>query len=92
MTAVMVDQFDLQLLAELQHGGHATNSAPGEKIHLSTSQVGRRILRLQEGRVIDHYCAIIDPVAVCPDRGAAEPFRALRICLAATAEPAKRYR
>src|SRR5918911_5020191 len=64
MITITVDRFDLQLLAELQRDGQATNSALGEKIHLSTSQVSRRILRLQEARVIDHYCAIIDPVAV----------------------------
>jgi Lrp/AsnC family leucine-responsive transcriptional regulator len=64
MTAITVDRFDLQLLAELQRDGHATNSVLGEQIHLSASQVSRRILRLQEAKVIDHYCAVIDPVAV----------------------------
>lgn len=64
MTAITIDRHDLQLLAELQRDGHITNSALGEKIHLSTSQVSRRILRLQEARVIDHYCAIIEPAAI----------------------------
>jgi DNA-binding Lrp family transcriptional regulator len=64
MTITTIDKFDLQLLTELQRDGQATNSALGSKIHLSTSQVSRRVLRLQEGGVIDHYAAIIDPVAV----------------------------
>lgn len=65
MTAtISVDRFDLQLLAELQLDGHATNSALGEKVHLSSSQVSRRVQRLQEAKVIDHYAAILDPAAV----------------------------
>lgn len=64
MIAIAVDRYDLELLTELQRDGQATNSSLGEKIHLSASQVSRRILRLQQANVIDHYCAIIDPVAV----------------------------
>lgn len=64
MTAITVDRFDLQLLAELQRSGKSTNAALGEKIHLSTSQVSRRVQRLEEAHVIDHYAAILDPAAV----------------------------
>ncbi|PUA18933.1 Lrp/AsnC family transcriptional regulator [Glaciimonas sp. PCH181] len=64
MSALTVDRFDLQLLAELQQDGHATNSVLSGKIHLSTSQVSRRVQRLEEGGIIDHYAAILDPVAV----------------------------
>lgn len=64
MSAITVDKYDLQLLEELQRDGHATNSTLGEKIHLSTSQVSRRIQRLEEARVIDHYAAILEPAAV----------------------------
>lgn len=64
MSAITVDRFDLQLLAALQRDGHATNSSLGDKIHLSTSQVSRRVQRLEEARVIDHYAAILDPAAV----------------------------
>ena len=64
MTAITVDRFDLQLLSALQLNGQETNSALGEKIHLSTSQVSRRIARLQEAGVIDRYCALIDPAVV----------------------------
>ena len=64
MAAITVDRYDLQLLEELQRDGHATNSTLGEKVHLSTSQVSRRVQRLQEAKVIDHYAAILDPAAV----------------------------
>ena len=60
MNNVSVDRHDLALLAELQHDGRATNSALGEKIHLSTSQVSRRIQRLEESKVISHYAAVLN--------------------------------
>lgn len=64
MTSITVDRHDLALLAELQRDGQATNSALGEIIHLSTSQVSRRVQRLQEAGIIDHYAAILDPAGV----------------------------
>lgn len=64
MTRITVDRHDLALLVELQRDGHATNSALGEIIHLSTSQVSRRVQRLQEAGVIDHYAAVLDPAVV----------------------------
>lgn len=64
MSVITIDKFDLQLLTELQRDGQATNSALGNKVHLSTSQVSRRVQRMQEAGVIDHFAAIIEPVAV----------------------------
>jgi Lrp/AsnC family leucine-responsive transcriptional regulator len=64
MTSITVDRHDLALLTELQRDGHATNAALGEIVHLSTSQVSRRVQRLQEAGVIDHYAAVIDPAVV----------------------------
>lgn len=61
MTTITVDRFDVELLASLQRDGKATNSALGEKIHLSTSQVSRRIQRLEESGVISQFAAILDP-------------------------------
>lgn len=61
MTGVMVDRYDLELLAELQCNGRATNGALGEKIHLSTSQVGRRVQRLEQTNIISHYVAVLKP-------------------------------
>jgi DNA-binding Lrp family transcriptional regulator len=64
MTSITVDGHDLALLTELQRDGHATNAALGEIIHLSTSQVSRRVQRLEEAKIIDHYAAVIDPAVV----------------------------
>jgi len=61
---ISVDRHDLELLHALQRDGHATNSALGEQVHLSTSQVSRRVQRLEEAGVIDHYAAILDPAAI----------------------------
>jgi len=61
MTKVAVDRYDLDLLAELQRDGHATNASLGEKIHLSTSQVSRRVQRLEEAHIIAGYTAVLDP-------------------------------
>ena len=61
MTTITIDRFDIELLASLQRDGKATNSALGEKIHLSTSQVSRRVQRLEETGVISQFAAILDP-------------------------------
>src|SRR5689334_18587513 len=61
LTTITVDRFDVELLASLQQDGKATNSALGEKVHLSTSQVSRRIQRLEESGVISQFAAILDP-------------------------------
>ncbi|GIZ50176.1 Lrp/AsnC family transcriptional regulator [Noviherbaspirillum aridicola] len=64
MAAISVDKFDLALLAELQRDGRMTNAALGQKVHLSTSQVSRRVQRLEETGVIGHYSAMLDPEVV----------------------------
>ena len=60
MSAIHVDKYDLELLAQLQKEGRATNGALGERIHLSTSQVSRRIQRLEEAGAIGSYAALLD--------------------------------
>ena len=64
MSNITVDQHDLALLAALQHDGRATNSALGELIHLSTSQVSRRVQRLLDAGIIDHFAAVLDPAVI----------------------------
>jgi Lrp/AsnC family leucine-responsive transcriptional regulator len=64
MNKVAVDRYDIDLLQALQRDGRATNSALGEKVHLSTSQVSRRIQRLEETDVISHYVAVLNPEVV----------------------------
>ncbi|MDC8757077.1 Lrp/AsnC family transcriptional regulator [Janthinobacterium fluminis] len=64
MSKVVVDRYDVDLLLALQRDGRATNSALGEEVHLSTSQVSRRIQRLEESEVISHYVAVLKPEVV----------------------------
>lgn len=64
MNSIIVDRFDLALLTELQRDGHITNSALGQKVHLSTSQISRRVQRLEETGVIERYTAVLDPSVV----------------------------
>lgn len=64
MTTITVDRYDLELLKLLQQEGRATNAALGEKVHLSTSQVSRRVQRLEEAQVIGQYAALLDPEIV----------------------------
>ena len=60
MIELSIDRYDLQLLAALQHDGHATNAGLGEAASLSASQVSRRIQRLEEAKVITGYAALLD--------------------------------
>ena len=64
MIELSIDRYDLQLLAALQHDGHATNAGLGEAASLSASQVSRRIQRLEEAKVITGYAALLDPHAL----------------------------
>ena len=59
-----LDAYDLGLLVALQQDAHATHQAIGERIHLSASQVSRRIQRLQEAGLIARFVALLNPAAV----------------------------
>lgn len=61
MTSIVIDRYDLELLSALQEDAHATNAAIGQKIHLSASQVSRRIQHLEESHVIARYTAVLNP-------------------------------
>ena len=61
---LLLDKFDISLLAALQNNAHATNQEVGERIHLSASQVSRRIQRLEGLGLIRRYVALLDPAAV----------------------------
>ena len=61
---VLLDKFDISLLAALQKDAHATNQQVGEQIHLSASQVSRRIQRLETSGIIRRYVALLDPAAL----------------------------
>jgi DNA-binding Lrp family transcriptional regulator len=62
MSIINVDRYDLALLTELQRDGHYQR--PGLKVHLSTSQISRRVQRLEEAHVIERYTAVLDPAVV----------------------------
>ena len=64
MSEIVIDRYDLQLLAALQRQGQATNAELGEKANLSASQISRRIQRLEEAKVISGYAALLDPPAL----------------------------
>lgn len=57
----LLDRFDISLLAALQKDAQATHQQLGEQIHLSASQVSRRIQRLQSSGIIRRYVALLDP-------------------------------
>jgi DNA-binding Lrp family transcriptional regulator len=52
---VELDTYDLALLAALQHDGRSTHQQLADRVHLSPSQVGRRIARLEADGVITGY-------------------------------------
>jgi Lrp/AsnC family leucine-responsive transcriptional regulator len=62
--ANQLDSYDLGLLVALQRDAHATHQAIGEQVHLSASQVSRRVQRLQEAGLIARYVALLNPAAV----------------------------
>lgn len=57
-----LDRIDLQLLDALQRDGRATNQALGERVHLSASQISRRIQRLQDSGLLGQ-CVTLLPAA-----------------------------
>ena len=64
MTTITLDRFDLALLDALQHNGNATNAVLGETVHLSASQISRRLQRLADIGIITGYAALLDPAAI----------------------------
>jgi DNA-binding Lrp family transcriptional regulator len=57
---LLLDRFDLALLAHLQENAHATNADIGDKLGLSPSQISRRISRLESEGVLKRYVALLD--------------------------------
>ena len=59
-----LDKLDKGILRLLQANGRETYDVIGEKVGLSSSAVLRRVKRLEESGVIDHYVALVRPEAV----------------------------
>lgn len=64
MPTITLDRYDLALLEALQRDGGATNATLGEAVHLSASQVSRRLARLAEVGIIGARAALLDPAAI----------------------------
>lgn len=58
---LLLDRFDIGLLAALQRDAHSTHQQLGEAIHLSASQVSRRIQRLETSGLIRAHVTLLDP-------------------------------
>lgn len=56
-----IDRTDLRLLELLQKDAKLSHAALGEQVHLSASQVSRRIARLEEAGIVKGYLAQLDP-------------------------------
>src|ERR1700756_1734705 len=54
---ILVDAFDLKMLAALQGDGRLTNQELANEVGLSASQCSRRRMRLEEEKVIAGYHA-----------------------------------
>ena len=59
-----LDTFDLALLAALQTDGRSTHQQLAEQVHLSSSQVGRRLARLEADGIITGYRVVLSPPAL----------------------------
>lgn len=59
-----LDEFDVRLIAALQRDGRASNAELAEAVHLSASQVSRRLARLEAAHIVTGYRPVIDRKAV----------------------------
>ena len=64
MPTITIDRYDLALLDALQRKGDATNAQLGEAVHLSPSQISRRLARLADVGIIAGQAALLDAAAI----------------------------
>ena len=62
--ATHLDSFDRKLLMEVQRDAQTPQNELGARVNLSTAAVNRRLRRLADEGVIDHYAAIVSPEKV----------------------------
>jgi Lrp/AsnC family leucine-responsive transcriptional regulator len=55
-----MDKIDLRILAQLQADASRSHAELGDAIHLSSSQVSRRIAKLEQDGVIRKHVALLD--------------------------------
>jgi DNA-binding Lrp family transcriptional regulator len=59
-----LDSFDIAILNQLQTNARLASVAMAEVVHLSASQITRRLKRLEETGVIRRYAALLEPAAL----------------------------
>jgi len=59
-----LDSFDIAILNELQANARLSSVAMAETVHLSASQITRRLKRLEESGVVRRYAALLEPAAM----------------------------
>jgi len=64
MQQVELDGFDVAILNQLQANARLASVAMAEAVHLSASQITRRLKRLEEAGVIRRYAALLEPAAL----------------------------
>jgi DNA-binding Lrp family transcriptional regulator len=57
---MIIDKYDLQILATLQAQGRITSVELSEVVHLSASQCQRRMKKLEDAGIIKGYVALLD--------------------------------
>jgi DNA-binding Lrp family transcriptional regulator len=64
MPTITIDRYDIALLDAVQQHGNATNAVLGATVHLSASQISRRLQRLAEAGIIAGHAALLDAAAI----------------------------
>ena len=59
-----LDALDLRLLELIQADSRMPQSELGERVHLSTAAVNRRLKRMRDEGVIQRYGAVLSPAAL----------------------------
>ncbi len=61
---LLLDKYDIEILTTLQKDAGCSNQTLGEAIHLSASQVSRRVQRLHSSGIIRRTVALLDPARI----------------------------
>ena len=64
MQTTGLDSFDIAILNQLQSNARLSSVAMAEAVHLSASQITRRLKRLEDAGIIRRYAALLEPAAM----------------------------
>jgi DNA-binding Lrp family transcriptional regulator len=56
-----IDRTDIRILEQLQTNAKLSHAALGELVHLSSSQISRRVARLEASGLLQCYSVVLDP-------------------------------